>query len=84
MNTAYCILHEEMVEMLDDEITGIGHTYSAETEPGLPELNFCEFPDGLAFTPPPEFNMDEWMKTAEPPTDEELAIMDEQAELWTP
>jgi len=76
MNTAYCILHKEMVTLTDD-----GHLVVTETEPGLPELNLCDFPGGLAFAPPPEFNIDEWLIHAEPPTDDELALMDAEAYL---
>ena len=83
MSTAYCIKCETMVETEQEPTTGhVIELGGSACEP--PQFEICDFPAGLAFTPPPELNIDEWMETAEPPTDEELAISDAEAELWTP
>jgi len=41
-----------------------------------PEVDYCEFPDGWATCAPPDVNMDDYINTVVPPTDEEIAQME--------
>lgn len=53
----YCIEHEEMVGMEETNL-GIGHAYSVQVDTDTPyilwDYEFCEFPLGFTFCPPPE------------------------------
>ena len=71
----YCINCEEEVfandKMREHEIVRGGDSIY---DP--PEIDYCDFPGGFAFVPPPEFDMDEFINTIVPPTDEEIAQME--------
>lgn len=57
MNTTlYCIACEEEVFAQNGNPAEFVH----ETYAG--DYDVCEFPDGWATCPPPEFDMDEWIK----------------------
>jgi len=64
MNTAYCILHEEMVALEPGLISGHMIECRGDSIYDPPEIEFCDFPDGWATCPPPEFDMDEFLKAA--------------------
>ena len=74
----YCIKCEEMVEQ---EGALLAHVVlTTGVLPWDADIGVCEFPDGLASCPPPEFDTDAWIETAETPSDEELAVMDLEAQ----
>jgi len=67
----YCIRCEGMVT---SECEPFGHVVLTTGEtPRDADIAVCEFPDGFATCPPPEFDIDAWLETAEPLSDEELA-----------
>lgn len=74
--TLYCIEHEEMVG-LEETNLGEGHTFSVEVATDTPytfwDYEFCKFPLGFAFCPPPEFDMDTFMLTAQEPIEDDLS-----------
>ena len=75
MELLFCIKHEEMVAP-----TGGGHLMVEETEPGLPELNLCEFSEGWATCPPSPQLEGEWQDYMSPPSDEEFEFTDAEAQ----
>ena len=77
----FCIKHEEMV--LAEGACCIGHEKIVTDTDGLPELRFCDFPDGWATMPPPEAELD-WIEHAvEAPLDEhEFNGWNDDPGLW--
>lgn len=56
MNMLYCIEHEEMVKAQKGNPTPFIHEVWVETDLGAwtkKELDWCEFPMGYTFSPPP-------------------------------
>lgn len=77
MNTlVYCIEHEEMV-LAEETPLGVGHGLVVPTYDYPPfESEFCEFPKGLAYCPPPELDMDDFMEWVEEPSSSFLFLSD--------
>lgn len=65
----YCIRHEEMVWVEKTPISE-GHTVFTRVATPFPfdfsEIDFCDFPDGFAYCPPPEFDMDLYVESVYP------------------
>ena len=81
MNTLYCIKHEKMVAAHELYMPPAYHwntiQVSNSPDPGFRyDVEFCLFDGGWATCPPPEFNMDAWMETAQPPLEEIKADFD--------
>ena len=63
----YCIRHEEMV--LAERIRGEAryHLHFVEVDYApIRRLDACDFPDGFAYCPPPEFDIDSFAESAYP------------------
>lgn len=76
----YCIEHNQMVRTEGEKNGVFGHMVAMWNENGG-EVDFCEFNLGWATIPPQEFNFDEWLDYVVEPDEQELAIMDENAQL---
>lgn len=56
-----------------------GHMVTSwQNEHGIPEVDYCEFPDGWSTCAPPDVDMDDYINTVVPPTDEEIGYMTEE------
>ena len=58
----YCIEHG----IVDAEYGLFGHVVKPLVYPPDWEVDFCEFEQGWAVMPPPEFDMEQFAKTAQP------------------
>lgn len=65
----YCIRHEQMVVPEGENFDG--HEFIFRDTDDLPELQFCEFPDGFASCPPPEMEED-WIEHVVEPIEDSL------------
>lgn len=78
----YCIEHEEM-ELVQHSEAGDCHEYDV-TYIDLPysvqEADWCFFDKGWATCPPPDNFEEDWDLNIEAPSEEELKMMDENAE----
>ena len=74
----YCIRHEKMVFIIQNTLMHFATIQvSNSPDPSFRyDLEECNFPDGWAICPPPKFDMDAWMKTAQPPVEEIKADFD--------
>lgn len=59
----YCIRHKEMVKPEMGRV--FGHIVEPLVYPPDWELDFCEFEQGFAYCPPPEFDMGLFMQQLE-------------------
>ena len=72
----YCIKCERMVKSEKSGVSG----HMAYSPDYLGEFEFCEFEEGFAACPPPEFDED-WVYYVQDPSDEELEEMNKEANL---
>lgn len=84
MEIIYCIKHENEYEL---QIDGCSHVFSRRTEEHpFVEFEYCGFPLGVAYCPPPEddlnfMSFEEWQEWVEvnEPSSNELLISNLQA-----
>ena len=67
----YCIKHEKTVKAYHSVAIGLSHLHTVRInnspDPGTRyDVDECDFPQGWATVPPPDFDMDLFMETAEP------------------
>jgi len=74
----WCVKHGHYVELTTDVDGELCH-YITNLIDGQPDYEECYFPEG--FIPPYVFEMDDdWLNGLIEPSEEELALMDENAE----